>query len=304
MPIRIANTLPAKTTLENENIFVMSEERAEHQDIRPLKIAILNLMPKKIDTETQLLRLLGNTALQVDIELVQTASHTPRHTPQDHLLKFYKTFDDIKDQKFDGMIITGAPVELLGYEQVDYWPELCTIMEWTKTHVYSTLHICWGAQAGLYYHYGIPKIELAEKLFGIFPHRVLHPNHPLVRGFDEVFNVPHSRHTGIDELAIRNDDRLEILTDSALAGVHIVASKDNRQVFVTGHSEYDRNTLADEYFRDLNKGLPIHIPYHYFPDDDPKKIPPFVWKSHANLLFCNWMNYFVYQSTPFDLEML
>ncbi|MDF2567831.1 MAG: Homoserine O-succinyltransferase [Oscillospiraceae bacterium] len=304
MPIKIPDTLPAKITLEGENIFVMDEARAVAQDIRPLKIVLLNLMPKKIETETQLLRLLSNSSLQVDIELLQTASYQPKNTSHEHLLKFYKTFDEIKHLKFDGMIITGAPIEQMQFEQVDYWNELCRILEWTKTNVFSTLHICWGAQAGLYYHYGIPKIPLSEKMFGIFPHKVLNPSHKLVRGFDELFYVPHSRHTSIEENDIINCNELEVLTASDIAGIHIVASKNHRQFFVTGHSEYDRETLSNEYFRDKNKGMDIKIPYNYFPDDDPSKEPPFVWRSHANLLFSNWLNYFVYQQTPYDLEKL
>lgn len=304
MPIRIPDTLPAKTTLEGENIFVMDEGRAVRQDIRPLKIVLLNLMPKKIETETQILRLLSNTSLQVDIELLQMASHVSKNTPQEHLLNFYKTFGEIKENKYDGLIITGAPVELLNFPQVDYWEELCQIMEWTKTHVYSTMHICWGAQAGLYYHYGIPKRQLNQKMFGIFPHRVLAPKHQLVRGFDEIFFVPHSRHTTVSERDIRERPELEILTSSDIAGVHIVASKNHRQFFVTGHSEYDRDTLANEYRRDLKKGLNIEVPYNYFPGDNPQNRPPFIWRSHANLLFSNWLNYFVYQQTPYDLETL
>ncbi len=304
MPIRIPSTLPAAATLEKENIFVMDEQRASHQDIRPLKIALLNLMPKKIETESQLLRLLSNTPLQVDIELIQAASHVSKNTSEEHLLTFYKTFDDIKDQKFDGMIITGAPIELMDYQNVDYWNELCTIMEWTKTHVFSTLHICWGAQAGLYYHYGIPKYPLAKKMFGVFPHRVLDHTHELVRGFDDTFYVPHSRHTEIRRADIEKCPQLQILTESDIAGVHLIVSNDGRQIFASGHSEYDLYTLANEYFRDKKKGLQIDLPYHYFENDDPDRIPMFVWKSHANLLFSNWLNYFVYQQTPYNLETL
>lgn len=304
MPIRIPVTLPAAATLESENIFVMDEQRASHQDIRPLKIVLLNLMPKKIETETQILRLLSNTPLQVDIELLQAATHVSKNTSEEHLLTFYKTFSDIKDQKFDGMIITGAPIELMDYQDVDYWQELCEIMEWTKTNVFSTLHICWGAQAGLYYHYGIPKYALSQKMFGVFPHKVLQHNHQLVRGFDDVFYVPHSRHTEVRKEDILRCDQLEILTESEISGVHIVASKDGRQFFVTGHSEYDLYTLANEYFRDVKKKMKIQLPYHYFPDDNPEKLPNFIWKSHANLMFSNWLNYFVYQQTPYNLETL
>ena len=304
MPIRIPVTLPAAATLESENIFVMDEQRASHQDIRPLKIVLLNLMPKKIETETQILRLLSNTPLQVDIELLQAATHVSKNTPEEHLITFYKTFSDIKDQKFDGMIITGAPIELMDYKDVDYWHELCEIMEWTKTNVFSTLHICWGAQAGLYYHYGVPKYALSQKMFGVFPHKVLQHNHQLVRGFDDVFYVPHSRHTEVRKEDILRCGQLEILTESEISGVHIVASKDGRQFFVTGHSEYDLYTLANEYFRDVKKKMKIQLPYHYFPDDNPEKLPNFIWKSHANLMFSNWLNYFVYQQTPYNLETL
>ena len=304
MPIRIPVTLPAAATLESENIFVMDEQRASHQDIRPLKIVLLNLMPKKIETETQILRLLSNTPLQVDIELLQAATHVSKNTPEEHLITFYKTFSDIKDQKFDGMIITGAPIELMDYQDVDYWHELCEIMEWTKTNVFSTLHICWGAQAGLYYHYGVPKYALSQKMFGVFPHKVLQHNHQLVRGFDDVFYVPHSRHTEVRKEDILRCGQLGILTESEISGVHIVASKDGRQFFVTGHSEYDLYTLANEYFRDVKKKMKIQLPYHYFPDDNPEKLPNFIWKSHANLMFSNWLNYFVYQQTPYNLETL
>ena len=304
MPINIPDTLPANSALRRENIFVMNEERASHQDIRPLKIAILNLMPKKIETETQLLRVLSNTPLQIDIELLQTGSHVSRNTSESHLCRFYRTLDDVRDQRFDGLIITGAPVEQMPFEEVDYWPELCEIMEWSRTHAYSTFHICWGAQAGLYYHYGIQKYDLPAKMFGIFPHEILQPFHPLVRGFDEVFYVPHSRHTEVREEDILACPQLELLTRSPIAGVHIVASRDGRQFFVTGHSEYDRGTLAAEYFRDLDKGLPIQVPYHYFPGDNPEEEPQFIWRGHANLLYSNWLNYYVYQATPYDLDEL
>ncbi len=302
MPIKIPASLPANSALQRENIFVMDEERAVHQDIRPLKIAILNLMPKKIETETQLLRLLSNTPLQIDLELLQMASHVSKNTSDDHLFKYYKTLADVREERFDGLIITGAPVEQMPFENVDYWPELCEVFEWSKTNVYSTLHICWGAQAGLYYHYGIPKYDLPEKMFGVFPHTVLQPFHQLLRGFDETFYVPHSRHTEVREEDILWCPDLEILTKSELSGVHIVADKTGRRFFVTGHSEYDRGTLAAEYFRDLEKGLPIHLPYNYFEGDDPENPPRFIWRSHANLLFVNWLNYFVYQQTPFNLE--
>lgn len=304
MPINIPETLPARSILEGENIFVMSEDRAVRQDIRPLKIALLNLMPKKIETETQLLRLLSNSSIQIDIELLQTASHTSKNTSQEHLLKFYNTFKDIKDQRFDGLIITGAPVEHMEFEDVDYWEELCEIMEWSKTHVFSTMHICWGAQAGLYYHYGVPKVPLDHKMFGIFKHRVLSYNNPLVRGFDEEFLAPHSRHTTVSTDSIVKHPQLELLAVSEEAGPFLIASKDNRQLFITGHSEYDRLTLAAEYFRDIEKGLPIDIPRNYFPDNDPNRTPPFNWRSAANLIYVNWLNYFIYQQTPFDLNLL
>ncbi|MFA9381466.1 MAG: homoserine O-succinyltransferase [Acetanaerobacterium sp.] len=304
MPICISNSLPAAKVLEAENIFVMYEDRAKAQDIRPLRIAILNLMPKKIETETQLLRLLSNTPIQVDVELLQTATHTSKNTPQEHLLKFYKTFDEIKDERFDGMIITGAPIEQMQFEEVSYWDELCTILEWTKTHVYSTFHICWGAQAGLYYHYGIQKYPLDGKLFGVFPHRVLLENHPLLRGFDEIFVAPQSRHTEVKRRDILKSEGLTLLTWSEQAGAHIVSADNDRQIFVTGHSEYDRMTLAEEYFRDLDKGLAVGMPENYFPDNNPDNPPPFIWRSHANLLYSNWLNYVVYQQTPYDLSNL
>lgn len=304
MPIKIQNSLPAAKILESENIFVMTEERAVTQDIRPLKIIILNLMPTKIETETQLLRLLGNTPLQVDIELLQTVTHVSKNTSHTHLTTFYRTFDEIKDQKYDGMIITGAPVELLDYEEVDYWDELCEIMEWSKRNVYSTLHICWGAQAALYYHYGIPKYLLPEKLTGVFRHRILDVFHPLMRGFDDRFLIPHSRHTEVRREDIQKHEDLIILATSRAAGVSIVANKSGRQFFVTGHAEYDRNTLANEYFRDVNKGLHPQVPQNYFPGNDPAALPPLTWRSHANLLYTNWLNYYVYQQTPYDLKNL
>ncbi len=304
MPINIPNNLPAYTVLNNENIFVMTDADAAHQDIRPLRIAIVNLMPKKIETETQILRLLSNTPLQVDIELIQMASHVAKNTSIEHLTKFYKTFDDVRDERFDGLIITGAPVEQIPFEEVDYWNELREIMEWSKTNVYSSLHICWGAQAGLYYHYGIPKYDLPRKMFGIFPHKAEVSNNPLTRGFDEEFYVPHSRHTEIRRMDIEKVSALRILASSPESGVAVIADKTERQFFIMGHFEYDRFTLANEYFRDKDKGLPIDIPRHYFPYDDPSQPPRFIWRSHANLLFSNWINYCVYQETPYDLEKL
>ena len=302
MPIRIPDALPARELLEAENIFTMTEYRAFHQDIRPLNLLILNLMPTKIVTETQLLRKLSNTPLQIQVELLQTASHLGHNTDPSHLEAFYTTFDAIRDRKYDGMIITGAPVENLDFQQVDYWPELCAIMDWSKTHVHSTLHICWGAQAGLFYHYGIPKRALREKLFGVFPHRVLRPNSPLFRGFDDVFYVPHSRYTEVWEEDVRVAPELELLAVSEEAGVFAVKSRDNRQFFLTGHPEYDPETLALEYRRDVEKGLPIAMPKHYFPDDDPAKTPVVRWRSAAQLLYTNWLNYYVYQTTPYDIR--
>ncbi len=304
MPIKIPSNLPAFSTLQDERIFVMSDDRAEHQDIRPLKIAILNLMPKKIETETQILRLLSNTPIQVDIDFIQTKSHVSKNTSQDHLVKFYTTFDEIKNNRYDGMIITGAPVEQIEFEEVDYWEELCEILDWTRTNVFSTLHICWGAQAGLYRHYNIPKYALPKKMFGIFPHYLVNYSNKILKGFDELFYVPHSRHTEVKREDIEKVEELEILTESELSGVHMVASKNGRQFFITGHSEYDRDTLSNEYFRDKDKGLPIEIPYNYFPDDNPENTPVFTWRCHANQLFSNWLNYCVYQETPFDLSEL
>jgi len=304
MPVIIPDTLPAKETLNNENIFVMGENRAIHQDIRPLKIAILNLMPTKIATETQLLRLLGNSPLQVEITLLRTATHESKNTPGEHLLAFYQTIDDVADQRFDGLIITGAPVENLPFEAVDYWQELTAIMEWRKHHAFATFYICWGAQAGLYHHFGVPKYPLPEKMFGVFPHRVNHPTLPLFRGFDDVFYAPHSRHTEVRRADIEQVPELEILSESDEAGVYIVATRDGRQVFVTGHSEYDPLTLKKEYDRDIAAGLPIAVPRNYYPNDDPS-LPPLVrWRSHANLLFVNWLNYYVNQETPYDLNAL
>lgn len=304
MPIRIADDLPARQNLELENIFVMGEKRAERQDIRPLSILILNLMPTKEVTETQLLRLLSNSPLQVDVELLQMATHQSKHVSPAHLLKFYKTFDDIKDNKYDGMIITGAPVETLEFEKVDYWKELCEIMEWSKKNVYSTFHICWGAQAGLYYHYGVPKYPLEKKMFGVFPHWSLDTTHPLMRGFDDVYYFPHSRHTEIRRSDIALVKDLQILSYSEIAGVNIISDMACRKFFVIGHSEYDRDTLAAEYYRDKNKGMKIEMPYNYFPNNDDKLIPSVSWRSSANLLYLNWLNYFVYQKTPYDLANL
>lgn len=304
MPIRISAELPAYKTLENENIFVIAKDRAEHQDIRPLKVIILNIMPKKIETECQLMRLLSNTPLQVDIDLLYMSSHISKNTSMNHLEYFYKTFDEVKNNRYDGMIITGAPVEQLDYEKVDYWEEICEIMKWSTTNVFSTLHICWGAQAGLYYHFGVPKYLLPEKMFGIFPHKTEVRNSKLLRGFDDNFLVPHSRHTEIRREDIEKINQLEILTSSDISGVHIVANKNGRQYFITGHSEYDRETIANEYFRDLEKGLDIKIPFNYFPDDDPSKTPEFSWRCTANLMFSNWLNYCVYQLTPFNLDEL
>ena len=300
MPIRIPNELPAVRTLTEENIFVMTENRAMTQDIRPLRILLLNLMPTKIVTETQLLRKLSNSPLQVQVELLRTLSHVSHNTDEGHLESFYTSFSEIKDKKFDGMIITGAPVENLDFTDVDYWGELCEIMEWSKTNVHSTLHICWGAQAGLYYHYGIPKHPLPEKLFGVFQHTVLERNFILFRGFDDTFWVPHSRNTTVDREDIEAVPGLKILSDSQEAGVYAVKSPQCRQVFLMGHAEYDRDTLRKEYFRDLNKGLGPKVPYNYFPGDDPARTPPFTWRSNAHLLVSNWLNYYVYQQVPYD----
>jgi homoserine O-succinyltransferase len=302
MPICIPDNLPAVKTLTDENIFVMGRGRATTQDIRPLKILLLNLMPKKIETETQLSRLLGNTPLQIDLELIKTKDHVSKNTSPEHMLAFYKTFDDVKHKTFDGLIITGAPVEQMPFEQVEYWDELCTIMEWSKTHVHSTLHICWGAQAGLYYHYGIQKVPLSEKISGVYPHRVDYKRSILFRGFDDVFMVPQSRHTTIrteDVLAVPG---LKLLASSDETGVYAIATDGGRQVFITGHSEYDADTLKNEYLRDLAAGLNPIIPKNYFPNDDPTKQPLVSWRAHANLLWCNWLNYFVYQTTPYDIS--
>jgi len=304
MPIKVPDQLPSKDILESENIFVMTDYRAIHQDIRPLRLLILNLMPTKIVTETQLLRKLSNTPLQIEVEFLQTISHSTKNTDPEHLSSFYTSFDSIRDKRFDGMIITGAPVENLEFEDVDYWGELCDIMEWTSHNVYSTLHICWGAQAGLYYHYGVQKYSLGPKLSGVFKHSVLKPQSPFFRGFDDVFYMPHSRYTCVLEQDIAVVPELELLSVSDEAGVFAVKSIDNRRVFITGHPEYDADTLALEYFRDVEKGLPIDIPKNYFPGDDPSAIPSVYWRAHAQLMYSNWLNYYVYQSTPFDIKTI
>ena len=301
MPIQIPNDLPAAETLKNENIFVMTRTRAETQHIRPLEIVLLNLMPTKIVTETQLSRVLGNTPLQVHLELMMISSHKSKNTPEEHLLSFYKTFEELKERKFDGMVITGAPVENLPFEEVDYWDELVQIMEWSKTHVHSTFHICWAAQAGLYYHYGIQKHPLPEKLFGVYPHHADYKRAILLRGFDDTFWAPHSRHTTIDRADVEAVPGLKILASSDEAGVYIIMNKEGRQIFVTGHSEYDPDTLEREYLRDKNQGLPIHVPVNYYPNDDDTKPPVVRWRGHGNLLYSNWLNYFVYQTTPYDI---
>lgn len=300
MPIKIPNDLPAAATLQSENIFVMPETRAVTQDIRPLEILILNLMPTKIETETQFSRLLGNSPLQVHLEFLHTRSHVAKNVSAEHLFTFYKTFDEIRDCRYDGMVITGAPVELMPFEEVEYWDELCQIMEWSKTHVHSTLHICWGAQAGLYYHYGIQKHRLPQKLFGVFPHRVEYKNPILLRGFDDVFMVPHSRHTTVLREDIEKVPALKIAAGSEEAGVYAIFTAGGHQVFLTGHAEYDPDTLKREYERDKALGLPISVPKNYFPNDDDTRQPMVTWRSHAHLLFSNWLNYFVYQTTPYD----
>lgn len=304
MPIKIPNGLPATETLLSENIFAITETRALTQDIRPLKIALLNLMPTKIATETQLARLLGNTPLQVELELVQMRTHESHNTPLEHMLAFYKTFDQIKDQKFDGMIITGAPVEHLEFEDVDYWQELCEIMEWTKTHVTSTFHICWAAQAALYYHYGIQKRRMDKKMFGVFSHTIEYRNSMLMRGFDDNFMVPHSRYTTIDRSDVLQIPSLKILSSSPKAGIYAMATKLGRQIFITGHSEYDAETLKLEYMRDKRAGLNTAVPENYFPNDDDTQEPMVTWRSHANLLYSNWLNYYVYQTTPYDINTI
>ena len=301
MPIRIPNDLPATAALQQENIFVMPQDRAMTQDIRPLEIVLLNLMPTKVVTETQLSRLLGNTPLQVNLELMHTVTHKAKNVSQDHLLSFYKSFDELNHRKFDGMVITGAPVELMDFEDVDYWDELCQIMEWSKKNVHSTFHICWGAQAGLYYHYGVGKHPLPEKMFGVFRHQADYKRAILLRGFDDEFWAPHSRHTTVERADIEAVPELKILASSEEAGVYAVMNKGGRQIFVTGHSEYDPETLKNEYLRDKNLGLPIRVPENYFPDDDDTRDPIVRWRGHANLLFSNWLNYFVYQTTPYDI---
>ena len=301
MPIKIPDGLPAARTLASENIFVMGETRAVTQDIRPLHILVLNLMPTKIETETQLSRLLGNTPLQVELEFLHTSSHESKNTAKEHLFKFYQVFSEVRRRNFDGMVVTGAPVEQMPFEDVEYWPELCEILEWSKTHVYSTFHICWGAQAGLYYHYGIRKQLLDQKMFGVFEHKVTRPSNPLVRGFDEVFYAPHSRHTGISREDVLNCKALRILAESDEAGPFLMSTENGRQIFVTGHPEYDKYTLDAEYKRDVGKGLPIAVPKNYYPNDDPEQPPLFRWRAHAHLLYENWLNYYVYQNTPYDL---
>ena len=304
MPIKIPVNLPAARTLEQENIFIINEKRATTQDIRPLRILILNLMPTKIVTETQLARLLGNTPLQIEMDLLKIEGREPKNTSKEHMITFYKTFSEVKDEFFDGMIITGAPVELMDFEEVEYWDELCEIMEWSKSHVYSTFHICWGAQAGLYYHYGIPKETLDEKLFGVFSHTVVHRGSILFRGFDDIFYAPHSRHTTVSRRKIDEVKELKVLAESPKAGVYAFSNDGGRQIFIMGHSEYDTDTLAKEYFRDKEAGLTIHLPENYFPEDDDRREPICNWRSGANLLYSNWLNYFVYQATPYDVNKI
>ena len=304
MPIKRPVNLPAARTLEQENIFIINEKRATTQDIRPLRILILNLMPTKIVTETQLARLLGNTPLQIEMDLLKIEGREPKNTSKEHMITFYKTFSEVKDEFFDGMIITGAPVELMDFEEVEYWDELCEIMEWSKSHVYSTFHICWGAQAGLYYHYGIPKETLDEKLFGVFSHTVVHRGSILFRGFDDIFYAPHSRHTTVSRRKIDEVKELKVLAESPKAGVYALSNDGGRQIFIMGHSEYDTDTLAKEYFRDKEAGLTIHLPENYFPEDDDRREPICNWRSGANLLYSNWLNYFVYQATPYDVNKI
>ncbi len=304
MPIKIPVNLPAARTLEQENIFIINEKRATTQDIRPLRILILNLMPTKIVTETQLARLLGNTPLQIEMDLLKIEGREPKNTSKEHMITFYKTFSEVKDEFFDGMIITGAPVELMDFEEVEYWDELCEIMEWSKSHVYSTFHICWGARAGLYYHYGIPKETLDEKLFGVFSHTVVHRGSILFRGFDDIFYAPHSRHTTVSRRKIDEVKELKVLAESPKAGVYALSNDGGRQIFIMGHSEYDTDTLAKEYFRDKEAGLTIHLPENYFPEDDDRREPICNWRSGANLLYSNWLNYFVYQATPYDVNKI
>lgn len=304
MPVKIPNTLPARAILEQENVFVMGEERATHQDIRPLRVAILNLMPTKVATETQLLRLLGNSALQVDVTLLHTATHEAKNVDADHLLNHYVTFDEVRHEKFDGLIITGAPVEQMEFEAVDYWPELTRIMDWAETNVFANFYICWGAQAALYHRYGVPKYPLSAKMFGVFEHQTLLPTEKLLRGFDDIFLAPHSRHTEIRRADLEKVPELQILAESPEAGVYIAGTKGGRHIFVTGHSEYDPFTLKAEYDRDVHKGLPINIPKNYYPNNDPAKVPNVRWRGHANLLYANWLNYYVYQVTPFDPKQI
>jgi homoserine O-succinyltransferase len=304
MPVKIPNTLPARATLEREHIFVMDEERAVHQDIRALRVAILNLMPTKIATETQLLRLLSNSALQVEVTLLHTATHEAKNADADHLLNHYLTFDAVRAEKFDGLIVTGAPVEQMPFQEVDYWTELTRIFDWAETNVESTFYICWGAQAGLYHRYGIPKYDLPHKMFGVFEHRVLAPNESLLRGFDDVFLAPHSRHTEIRRTDIEKVGDLQLFAESDEAGVYIAGTKDGRHLFITGHSEYDPLTLKNEYDRDVSRGLPIYVPKNYYPGDDPTRPPSVRWRGHANLLFSNWLNYYVYQVTPYDVSQI
>ena len=304
MPIKIADSLPARAVLESENIFVMTEHRATTQDIRPLRIALLNLMPLKIVTETQILRCLSNTPIQIEVDLIQTKTYHSKNTPEDHLLTFYKTFDDIRDKKYDGLIITGAPVEDMDYEEVDYWDELCTIMEYSKENVFSTIHLCWGALAGLYYHFGVRKVHLPEKMFGVFPHRLTRPSNPLVRGFDEVFYAPHSRWAGLNRADIDACPALRVLAESEVAGPMLLSTESGRQIFVIGHPEYDKYTLDAEYRRDVAAGRQIRVPVNYYPDDDPTREPIFRWRAHGYLLYSNWLNYYVYQNTPYDLDRL
>ena len=302
MPVRIPTTLPARVILERENIFVMGHERAEQQDIRPLRVAILNLMPTKVQTETQLLRLLGNSALQVEITLLQTATYQPKNANSDHLIAHYKTWDKVRNEKFDGLVITGAPVEQMPFEEVDYWDELCAIMDWARTNVFSTLYICWGAQAGLYHRYGIQKYPLSQKMFGVFEHKVLARNEKLLRGFDDTFLAPHSRYTEVRLADVEKVDELKVLAASDDAGLYLATTRNGRHIFVTGHSEYDPLTLKGEYDRDVQQGLPIEVPRNYYPEDDPSQPPLVRWRGHANLLFANWLNYHVYQVTPYDLK--
>ena len=304
MPIKVQSDLPARTILENENIFVMDEYRAQHQDMRPLAICILNLMPVKQDTELQLLRSLSNTPLQVDVTFMKMNSHVSLNTSMTHLNKFYNTFDELRGKQYDGLIITGAPVEQIPFEEVDYWPELCEIMEWSKTHVTSTFHICWGAQAGLYYHFGLNKVLLPQKLFGVFSHKVSTRRVPLVRGFDDYFYIPHSRHTAVSAEEIHACKELMVMAESEEAGVLLAMAGDGRQIFVMGHPEYDRYTLHNEYMRDKEKGLPIQVPKNYYPDDDCTRRPNLLWRSHCNNLYTNWLNYYVYQATPYEWGQL